>query len=249
MPIKQIVEDALHGLVVLYRQPILKLGKTASDDRISHYEILSRFNYKGEHQSPSDWIEALEEHELCYLLDRCVVEMTAQYLAGSGDDAIYSINVSGQTLNQNGKFILHVERCGLPNSVIFECTETVIIEVCNGMQSLKNSSQVRTMAVLKHLSRHFTLAIDDFGIGAFQLAHLDTIHPRFLKIDGSLAKRIPQMTAMIDISAIAQICHARNIDVVLEWVETPEQIEIARSIGIDYVQGWGVAKPEQMEVN
>lgn len=246
MSVTRIVENALKDLIVLYRQPILRLGRNGEEDRISHYEILSRFNYRGEHQSPSEWVESLEGHGLCYLLDRLVVTRLSQYLASTGDTAVYSINVSGQTINENGRFVLHVEDCKLPETVIFECTETVLINVCH--HNPDEQCCVKAIAALRHLSKRFTLAIDDFGVGAFRLHHLDSILPKYVKIDGSFTKEIPKMHALVDISAISQIAHSRGCQVVLEWVETPEQIEIARSLGIDYVQGYGVAKPEQLDI-
>lgn len=244
MPVNNIVEDALRNLIVLYRQPILKLGATADEDRISHYEILTRFNYQGDHQSPKEWVDSLEDHNLCYLLDRQVVALLAEHITSTGDQSVYAVNVSGQTINQNGRFVYHVESCELPNTVIFECTETVLINLC--AHTPDEPCCLQAVAALRHLSKRFTLAIDDFGVGAFRLSHLDSIKPRYVKIDGSFSQAIPDPTALSDIAAISSIAHSRGCEVVLEWVETAAQIEIARSLGINYVQGWGVAVPEEL---
>jgi EAL domain-containing protein (putative c-di-GMP-specific phosphodiesterase class I) len=111
------------------------------------------------------------------------------------------------------------------------------------------SSSFQLLATLKHLNRHYSLAIDDFGVGAFRLAHLDSLKPQFLKIDGSFTKALPSEKAFADLSALILISKARGCKVILEWVETAAQIEIARSLGIDYCQGWGVAKPEPLAVS
>lgn len=241
MVVDRIVETALIDLIVLYRQPILKLGKTREEDRISHYEILTRFNYNNQHQMPWSWVQSLEEHGLCYLLDRRVVAMLSGYIEQSQDPSIYSVNVSAQTINLNGAFVDHVESLKLPRSIIFEITESVVINLC---KDVSEECSIHAMNSITHLSREFTLAIDDFGIGAFRLAHLDSIKPKYVKIDGSFTREIDNPTTVSDISAISQIAHTRGCQVVLEWVETPEQLEIARAIGIDYVQGYGIAKPE-----
>ncbi|MFM6139902.1 MAG: EAL domain-containing protein [Sphaerospermopsis kisseleviana] len=242
----RLIEDSLHGLIVLYRQPILKLGVDSTEDKISHYEILSRFSYQGELQSPANWVKSFEEHDLCYLLDRHVIKLLSEYLKKTGDTTVYSVNVSGQTINQNGLFVDHVVSCNLPSTTIFECTESVVIELCHLMDSACSLIAIES---LRHLSKEFTLAIDDFGIGAFRLAHLDSIKPKFVKIDGSFARAMENSeTAQSDIAAISQIAHARGCEVCLEWVETKAQLELARKIGIDYVQGFAVAKPELLTV-
>lgn len=246
-PFDQLIEDSLGGLIVLYRQPILKLGNNSNADNISHYEILSRFFYQGELQNPAKWVKSFEEHDLCYLLDRHVVKLLSEYLKKTGDTTIYSVNVSGQTINQNGLFVSHVMSCSLPSTTIFECTESVVIELCHVIDS---ACSVIAIESLQHLSKEFTLAIDDFGIGAFRLGHLDSIKPKFVKIDGSFTRVMESSkTAQSDIAAISQIAHARGCEVCLEWVETKQQLELAREIGIDYVQGFAVAKPEPLIVS
>lgn len=244
MVVDRIVETALTDLIVLYRQPILKLGRKKKDDYISHYEILTRFNYNNKHQSPWPWVQSLEEHGLCYLLDRQVIAMLSRHLKQTNDTAIYSVNVSAQTINLNGAFIDHVESYNLPKSIIFEITESVVINLCNDPDQ---QCSINAIDSISHLSQQFTLAIDDFGIGAFRLSHLDSIKPKYVKIDGSFTRSINNSTTLSDIGAISQIAHTRGCETVLEMVETEWQLEIARSIGIDYVQGYSVAKPEMLK--
>lgn len=238
MPFQPALESFLADLIVLYRQPILDL-KT---NEISHYEILARFNHDGKHHNPGPWVTALEDHGLCNLLDRQMLKKFSEYLHLSGDTARYSVNISGQTINLNGKFVNHLQSLNLPDSLIFEITETVMVRCC-GINE-QDQTCFHLLATLQYLSSNYSVAIDDFGVGAFRLAHLDYVRPSYLKIDGSFTKALPDPTNSADISALVSIAHARGCKVILEWVAEPWQIEYAREIGIDYAQGWAISQAE-----
>ncbi len=122
--------------------------------------------------------------------------------------------------------------------LIFEVTES---------HSLSNPEQARqTLAVLQDMGCR--VAIDDFGTGYASYARLKHVSADILKIDGSFIRNIA--TSSLDYQIVASICHLarmKNMRVVAEFVENEEIREAAISLGIDYLQGYGIGKPVPLE--
>jgi EAL domain-containing protein (putative c-di-GMP-specific phosphodiesterase class I) len=85
-------------------------------------------------------------------------------------------------------------------------------------------------------------AIDDFGMGQSSLSRLRDFPVSHLKIDGSFVRDIEHNkndNALV--RSIVEMAHSQGIDVTAEWVETESQMEILRSIGCDFVQGYFIS--------
>ena len=86
--------------------------------------------------------------------------------------------------------------------------------------------------------------IDDFGIGYSSLRFLQQFHSDALKIDGSFVKDMisdPLDTAMVE--SINHIGHVMGKLTIAEFVENDEILARVRELGVDYAQGYGIAKP------
>ena len=94
----------------------------------------------------------------------------------------------------------------------------------------------------------FRLAIDDFGSGFTSFAYLKSLPVDFIKIDGSYVKgMLDDRVDRAMVTAIRQIAAVIGVRTVAEWVETPALAAELGAIGIDYAQGYGIAKPEPLE--
>ena len=92
------------------------------------------------------------------------------------------------------------------------------------------------------------MAIDDFGTGYASYARLKTMNADLLKIDGSFIRNL--VSSSLDYQAVASICllaRMRNMQVVAEYVETPEIRQAVISRGIDYMQGYEIGRPAPLE--
>jgi EAL domain-containing protein (putative c-di-GMP-specific phosphodiesterase class I) len=153
-----------------------------------------------------------------------------------------AINLSGTSLNDERTvtFILdEARRHGVPpRKICFELTETAAL----------NNLPV-AIEVMRALKREgFSLAIDDFGSGFTSFAYLKSLPVDFIKIDGSYVKGM--LDDRIDramVTAIRQIAAVIGIRTIAEWVETPALALELGAIGIDYGQGYGIARPEPLE--
>lgn len=228
----------------LFVQPIFR---TAGSDGLQRYEVLVRMlGDDGTIIPPGAFMPAAERYDLAPAVDRWVV---GNFLAWVGDlqrrpDAAlghYSINLSATSLGEESflEFVLAaLERHQIPAGCLcFEITETAAIA---------NLSRAMTfMERLKAVGCSF--ALDDFGSGLSSFGYLKTIPVEYLKIDGSFVRDIardPIARAMV--VSINTIGHEMGLLTVAEFVESADILETLQAIGVDFVQGFHLGRPEPL---
>ncbi|MGH9360678.1 MAG: EAL domain-containing protein, partial [Thermoanaerobaculia bacterium] len=231
------------GRFLLYCQTIQPLSPAATEPLC---EILLRLcDEAGELVSPAAFIPAAERYRLVGAIDRWVVRAALAALAGghvSGDPATcFAINLSGQSLGDEA-FLDHVlaelGASGVPPArLLFEVTETAAVA---------NLARARrTIAALRGLGCRFVL--DDFGSGLSSFAYLKNLPVDFLKIDGEFVRGMTAGSVeRALVASIHQIGHLMGIRTIAESVEDRETLEAVRALGIDYAQGFGIARPEPL---
>jgi len=228
----------------LYRMTIQPLQKHEPG---AHYELLLRMKDEaGKIVSPDNFINAAERYGLTPAIDRWVIENALRWLVSEADEranlALCSINLSGQSLGDD-KFLPFVidqfHRSGIDASKIcFEITETAAIA--------SFSQANRFIQALKELGCKF--ALDDFGTGLSSFGYLKHFPVDFLKIDGSFVKEI--LHDPIDremVRSINEIGHLTGKLTIAEFAENTEIIDMLRSLGVDYAQGYGIASPQRIQ--
>lgn len=231
----------------LYRQLIQSTHEGTSHQE--HYEILLRMvDEEGNILSPVSFIPAAERYDQMTKVDRWVISKSLETMVAHdkkvGNEELYlSINLSGQSLCEDGfaEFIINtVKRYKIkPERVCFEVTETAAI--------INLSYALKFMAKLKSIGCEFSL--DDFGSGMSSFSYLKSLPVDYLKIDGHFVKTMlqdPVDKAMVE--SIHRIGHVMGLQTIAEFVEDVEMIEVLRTLGVDYVQGYALGKPEPFEV-
>ncbi len=90
----------------------------------------------------------------------------------------------------------------------------------------------------------FRIAMDDFGTGYSSLAYISKFHFDTIKIDQSfIADMITNDKSRVLISGIVGLCHALNINIVAEGVETETQMTYLQELGVQRYQGFLLSKP------
>ena len=226
----------------LFFQPIIGIGKEHGRHR-GHYEILLRMrDEKGELVGPNQFIPAAERYNLMPTLDRWVVHKALSELADRNDqgEARYTlaINLSGTSLSEDRflDFVIdELKTQNLPDGAIcFEITETAAIS--------NLSRVVHFMQALKKLGCKFSL--DDFGSGLSSFTYLKNLPVDYLKIDGQFIRNV--VDDSVDesmVKAISDVGHAMGIETIAERVETKQVLEKLGSLGIEFAQGYYIAKP------
>ncbi len=211
-----------------------------------HYELLIRLlDEEGKLIPPLAFIPAAERYNLMTSIDRWVVRKALETIAQNASVTrswLFSINLSGQSLSEDNflKFVMDAfDKTGVPpTQICFEITETT------AMRNLARATHF--IAVLKGMGCRFSL--DDFGTGLSSFGYLKTLKVDFLKIDGSFVRHIASDSVnRAVVESANQIGHAMGIQTVAEFVENDEVLRILRDIGVDFAQGYGVAKPQPLE--
>lgn len=120
-------------------------------------------------------------------------------------------------------------------AICFEITETAAIA--------NLATVTRMIRELKLLGCGFSL--DDFGSGMSSFGYLKHLPVDHLKIDGAFVRDIaddPIDRAMVE--AINKVGHVIGITTIAECVESPETLAVLEEIGVDYAQGFAVARPQ-----
>ena len=90
----------------------------------------------------------------------------------------------------------------------------------------------------------FRIAIDDLGEGYAGLTSLARVAPEFVKLDMSLVRGIDASIAQRQIVAsTVQLCRALGSEIIAEGVETVAERDALAALGLDYLQGYLIARP------
>jgi diguanylate cyclase (GGDEF)-like protein len=233
----------------LFFQPIAKLTRNPGEENTTHGEVLIRM--LDDHNrivGPGAFITSAERYMLMPAIDRWVVTNTFRMLTLDKQrirDQVSAccINLSGQSLSDERfmEFLVaEIRESGVsPELLCFEITETAVIaNLCNASSLI---TKLRAMGC--------RFALDDFGVGLSSFGYLKNLAVDYLKLDGCFVKNmVHDKTDLAMVEAIHQIGHSMNIMTIAEFVEDEATLEAAREIGIDYAQGYAIAKPVPIEI-
>lgn len=241
------IREALdRGLFELDCQSILPLGGAAPPGR--HFELLLRMRdpETGQRLAPGHFIPAAERFHLDVQLDRHVIELALGWLEARPEAAaqvhLCAINLTAASMvdeNFQRFLIERVLESPLPASIFcFEITETSAVRDLARAQTL--ITQLRGLGC--------AFALDDFGTGFCSFNYLRSLDVDYFKIDGSFIRdlRDSQLSTAI-VRSITDIAHVLDKKTVAEQVESEDDCDLLRSLGVDFAQGFGLHRPEPLE--
>ena len=225
----------------LYFQEILAINPTYPTPKT--IEILIRLNDKDKVVSPDSFLPTAERYSMMPLIDEWVITNTLdfiqEYREKNNSDIRVAINLSGQSLSEDS--VLNLITNSLRNIktlkkelICFEITETAAIA--------NMSRAIEFIASVKQMGCKFSL--DDFGSGLSSFSYLKNMPVDNLKIDGVFIRDIhadPINRAFVE--SIHNIGKMMGIKTTAEYVENEEILDCVKAIGIDYAQGYHIAKP------
>jgi diguanylate cyclase (GGDEF)-like protein len=239
----RVTEALLNNRFILYAQEIKPLADQSLE---KHYEVLIRMLDDYDNIiAPYAFIPSAEQYNMMLQLDQWVLDnllsQLQEWRKHNDGNIVLSMNISGQTISDD-RFTQYavnkILNSGLPPEFIcFEITETsAVVNITQAMKFINS---------LKKLGSSF--ALDDFGAGMSSFNYLKSLPVDYLKIDGCFVKDLMSNTtdcAMVE--SINNIGHVMNLKTIAEFVENSDIENKLKSIGVDYVQGYGIHKPEAL---
>lgn len=111
------------------------------------------------------------------------------------------------------------------------------IEITEGRMLSTTEQSDRTLDELAALGVH--LSMDDFGMGCTSLLYMQRFRVHSIKLDGALTRDVLTNTVNQDIiQSVVRLGHAQGVQVIAEFVQTPEQRDRLAELGCDSYQGW-----------
>lgn len=251
---QQLQLDIKHKIELLHRiqysldnDCFILMAQPISGVRGEHYyEILLRMpDEHGKIIQPNLFFPVVNEFGLSYEVDLWVLRHTLIFMDKQRDKLPglrFAVNLSALSLcrpklGAKVKELLdtyHIE----PYQLVFEITESHFLQHIDYARIVLNELQ----------EIGCFLAIDDFGTGYASYQRLKELPVNILKIDGSFVNGM--LNNKLDFEIIASICrvaHLKNLMLVAEYVETPEQYDALKALGIDYMQGYLIGKPQVID--
>jgi len=231
-----------HEGFLLYAQPIVEVGKAPGK---LHFEVLLRMQVEDQVVAPGLFLPAAERYHLARRIDMWVIEHVLKFFADhrSSLDQLGQcmINLSGLSLSNPSlaeEILGQLDECQIPATKIgFEITETAAIsELDQAVHFIKTVQQ-----------QGCQVALDDFGSGLSSFAYLRYLPVNIVKIDGAIVRdchRDPMNRGMV--KSVHDIALLGGMKTVAEFVENEAIIKTVKEIGIDYLQGYAIGKPQPL---
>ena len=226
--------------LLLVYQPIVQLGT----GKIVGFEALVRWLHPERGViGPDQFIPEAERSDLIVSIGRWVLEQACRQLADwnklfASNDIWVSANIAARHLAEPSfveEVLGSLREVNLdPRCLVVELTESVLVR--HSSNSSEGLAQLRRRGV--------GVAIDDFGTGYSSLSYLRDLPASIVKIDGSFVTNIehdPVDRALV--KSIIDVASVVGLDVIAEFIETPEQADHLRALGCHLGQGYLFSRP------
>ena len=232
----QLLESLYHAidksLFFLNYQPIVSLDT----EEIVTYEALIRLKVNDQFISPGDFIPLAEEMHCIDQITYFVIEKVCQDLVNCKDfDKRVSINISGQLIDRKDfyfRVISILEHYNIDcKRIALEVTETSMVKSFG--QAIKGITRFKEAG--------FMIYLDDFGSGYSSLNYLQKLPIDVVKLDKDLVQGVLENSDYFD--SIVALCYALNLQIIIEGVETIEQLALCKKSGCNMIQGYYFSKP------
>ncbi|WP_196600856.1 GGDEF domain-containing protein [Pectinatus frisingensis] len=223
-------------LITPVYQPIVNLRT----GMIFAYEALSRGPEGSSLYHPDKLFAAAKMEKCLWQLDYLCRSMAISHAEKSINDRELFLNVDAKILYDNnfhqGTTARFLKQCNLnTKNIVFEISEKTAVDDYEIFRSVLKNYQCQ----------NYQIAIDDFGAGYSGLNLLVQISPQFIKLDIGLISNIDKNYVQRSVvKALVDFAHAANIKIIAEGIERKEELELLIELGIDYGQGFFLAKPK-----
>ncbi len=157
-----------------------------------------------------------------------------------GPDTVLAINISSAELHSKSisdYFVSCAEKHRIdPRTIEIELTETYAVKL--GDQLHRNIESLR--------EKGFRISIDDFGAGYTSVQQTIEYTADTIKLDRALVENLTNEESLPALTAMIALCHAQDMAVIGEGVDTNEKLAMLTAAGCDHFQGYLISKPQTL---
>lgn len=226
----KVLKNAInHKNLVVFYQPIFD----NKSERILKYEALIRIKEGSNYISPFYFLDVAKKVKLYPYITQEVINKAFETSREYGVEISINLSIK-DILNENITSEIF-KQLRLGGTVTFELLESEGIE--NFEEVLNFIREVKKYNV--------KIAIDDFGSGYSNFWYLQKMNIDYLKIDSCLIKDIDkERESRIIVETIVDFSKKLGIKTVAEYVHSESVLNVVKSLGIDYSQGFFLGEPK-----
>lgn len=224
-------------------QPIYDLTKPLPGENnyeLFSYEILVRlYDDEGKIHYPGEFLGVAKQAGLYISITKAVINIAFDLVEKF--DYVFSINLSSADMANTSVrelFNARLKKCKAPNRLTIEVLETEDIDQ-------KMDDVLKFLNNVRNQGCH--VAIDDFGSGFANIATILQLNIDYIKIDGSIIKRLPHdENSRVFLSMLSNFAASANYTMVAEFVSSQDILDQVKTLGIQYAQGYLLGKPAKL---
>ncbi|MFC3337237.1 putative bifunctional diguanylate cyclase/phosphodiesterase [Paracandidimonas soli] len=188
-------------------------------------------------------IASAEESGTISIIDKWVFSATLEWLdkhrGQLSQTSFVCINMSGVSLNDQrfieAFFDILAQYEHLTHLVCVEITEGVALHDLEKTRVFMHRLQQKGVRI----------ALDDFGAGYSSFSYLASLPADAIKIDGALIRGMTNNPANVAVvRTIIELARNLGMKSIVEWVEDNATLSMLWDMEVDYVQGYGVVRPQ-----
>ncbi len=216
-------------------QPIVNM----ETGEIEVHELLMRLRQDDELISAGRFIETAEHMGLVNQMDMILIDKALADANRSGYEGVLFINLSPKAIVAS-EFIQRIQ----------DLTETYQIDHERIVFEITERETVHNVALLEKFVRElrsegFRFAIDDFGSGFSSFQYLKRFPVNFIKIEGEFINNMSKNEIdLAFVESAVSMAKSLGIETIAEFIENEETLDLVKSLGIDYAQGYLLATPQ-----
>ncbi|EIF51651.1 EAL domain-containing protein [Sulfurovum sp. AR] len=212
----------------------------ADDNHVPNkFESLMRLmDSEGHVLSPAAFMEKSKEYRLYTQLMSQMIEKVFDVM--DKHDVAMTLNLS--YLDINNSELCHTLMQQIKQKKVGSRLTVEIVE----SEQIEDIEQVNEF-IFSLKKKGVLIAIDDFGSGFSNFDNIANLDIDFVKLDGSLVSKIDDEKYRIILENMVKICHDLGIKTIAEYISDETIMRLAKSIGVDYLQGYHLHKPEHWE--
>jgi multidomain signaling protein FimX len=237
--VKHIKAALMENRFRLVQQPIASLH---GGDHTMFDVLLRMLDVNGKEVLPGEFMPAAERNDLLKNIDRWVVGASLSFAAQRKPSCLF-VRLSQETL-KDASFLGWLDNQvrasrSEPNRLCFQAQEEVVATHLERVQKL--SADLR--------ARGFRFAVERFGSGRDPQGLLESTAIDFVKIDGALVQGLTSNQELQQrVRVLVEQAKARNIETIAERVEDANTMAVLWQLGVQYIQGYLVHAPEEIEL-